>query len=93
MGLRDSRAEGLLERRVAFTGRLVSMSRAAAARLVEARGGSVARSVSRSTDLLVLGAAGRPLGRDGRPTRKLARAEALAGRGDKVLAVWVRCGR
>lgn len=71
-------------RRVAFTGRLASMGRAAAERLVEERRGVFAPTVSRSTDLLVVGAAGWPMRPDGRPTRKLARAEALRGRGCRV---------
>ena len=66
---------------IAFTGRLASMSRSDAAKLVEKRGGRYARSVTRTTHALVIGAAGAPLRSDGRPTRKLARAESLARRG------------
>jgi tetratricopeptide (TPR) repeat protein len=74
-------SHALVGRRVAFTGRLATMSRATAEGLLAARGGVFAPAVSRSTDLLVVGAAGWPLRPDGRPTRKLARAEALARRG------------
>lgn len=70
--------DALAGRRVAFTGRLAAMERAAAARLVEERNGVFVSAVSRSTDMLVVGAAAWPLRRDGRPTRKLARAEALS---------------
>jgi len=81
------RDDGLVGRRVAFTGRLASLTRAEAARLVASRGGEFSPSVSRSTDLLVVGAAGVPLRRGGRPTRKLARAEALSRRGARVEVV------
>jgi tetratricopeptide (TPR) repeat protein len=69
---------------VAFTSRLASMSRADAATLVRRYGGDFARSVTRTTRILVVGAAGAPLEADGRPTRKLARAEALARRGFEI---------
>jgi len=45
----------LTGKRVVFTGKLDSYTRAEAARLVEQAGGQVASSVSRKTDYLVVG--------------------------------------
>lgn len=70
--------EPLSSKRIAFTGRLASMPRKAAEELVVRCGGTVGRTVSRCTDLLVVGQEGWPLKADGRPTNKLRRAKSLA---------------
>lgn len=70
--------ESLADKRIAFTGRLASMPRRAAEELVIRRGGTVGRTVSRCTDLLVVGQEGWPLKADGRPTNKLRRAKSLS---------------
>src|SRR5262245_43519197 len=68
-------------KRVAFTGRLASMTRAEAAELVAAHGGELSPSVTRRTTLLVVGREGWPLERDGHLTRKLETARALEREG------------
>src|SRR5918994_310211 len=77
----------LAGKRVAFTGRLASMTRAAAFDVVRKKGGSASRSVSRCTSVLVVGREGWPFAKDGRPTSKLRRARTLAhaGYGIEVL--------
>jgi tetratricopeptide (TPR) repeat protein len=60
--------------RVAFTGRLASMTRREAAELVANHGGEFVAAVTRRTSLLVVGQEGWPLEKDGRLTRKLLRA-------------------
>jgi tetratricopeptide (TPR) repeat protein len=62
---------------VAFTGRLVLMSRRAAVDLVECHGGTVTPTVNRQTSVLVVGREGWPLRSDGRLTRKLQQARRL----------------
>jgi tetratricopeptide (TPR) repeat protein len=64
-------------KRVAFTGRLASMTRADAVQLVRAQGGEFVPAVSRLTSLLVVGLEGWPLQKDGRLTRKLLQARRL----------------
>jgi len=54
---RERTAGALNGERVVFTGRLEGMTRTEAKRLVEQRGGRAAGSVSRTTDLIVAGAA------------------------------------
>lgn len=68
-------------KRVALAGRLASMTRGEASRLIVAHGGIVARSITRTSSVVVVGRDGWPLARDGRPTRKLRRALALAKKG------------
>jgi tetratricopeptide (TPR) repeat protein len=63
--------------RVVFTGRLASIGRAEAAALVQRAGGAVCTTVSRRTSMLVVGADGWPLRRDGSVSRSLLRAEEL----------------
>ena len=72
--------DGLGSARVAFTGRLASMTRRDAQRAVRRAGGQLASSVSRHTTHLVVGARGWPIRPDGRVTRSLERAEALRRR-------------
>jgi tetratricopeptide (TPR) repeat protein len=76
---------GSLEgKRVALAGRLASMTRAEAAQLIAAHGGVYARSVTRAPAIVVVGRDGWPLAKDGRPTRKLRKALALAKQGYDV---------
>jgi tetratricopeptide (TPR) repeat protein len=62
---------------LAFTGRLASMSRRAAAEAVERNGGTVSQTVNLQTTLLVIGREGWPLKPDGHLTRKLQQARRL----------------
>src|SRR6476661_3071428 len=59
---------------VAFTGRLACMTRAEAFEVVRSHGGTPSESVTRQTNLLVVGELGWPLLDDGRPSNKLSRA-------------------
>jgi hypothetical protein len=69
---------GLFEKQsVAFTGRCVALSRAAAEAIVVREGGEVTKNVSDRTSLLVVGSMGWPLQRSGRLTRKLDDARRL----------------
>lgn len=63
--------------RVAFTGRLASMTRREARSLVASSGGVAVETVSRRTSVVVVGMAGWPLLPDGTISRKLQRAEEL----------------
>lgn len=78
----------LAEEHVVFTGRLASMTRGEALRLVELQGGRAAHRVSRDTTLLVLGQDRWPLAADGRMTRNLRRAQSLqqSGRPLQILS-------
>lgn len=62
---------------VVLCGRLISMSHADAADLIASRGGRFARRVSRATTIVVVGDDGLPLGSDGTPDPRLARAQEL----------------
>jgi len=59
---------------VAFTGRLACMTRAAAFEVVRSHGGTPSQTVTRQTNVLVVGELGWPLLDDGRPSNKLSRA-------------------
>src|SRR5215467_6758920 len=59
---------------VAFTGRLACMTRAEAFEVVRSHGGTPSQTVSRQTNVLVVGELGWPLLDDGRPSNKLTRA-------------------
>ncbi len=74
-------------KRIAFTGRLASMSRAAVTRCVIERGGLVRNLVSKFTDVLVVGADGWPLRSTGAVTRNLHRASKLQEAGFGVSIV------
>ncbi len=65
-----------LKSTVAFTGRLACMSRAEAFEVVRQRGGTPSQTVTRHTNLLIVGELGWPLLDDGRPSNKLSRATA-----------------
>jgi tetratricopeptide (TPR) repeat protein len=70
-------AAWLRGKQVAFTGRLASMTRAEAAKLVEAHGGTFVTVVSRHSAFLVVGQEGLPLTRDGTLSNKLRKARTL----------------
>jgi cytochrome c-type biogenesis protein CcmH/NrfG len=70
-------AGALQGKRIAFTGKLASLSRSSAAALVRAHGGEFAPLVTEHTSMLVVGQEGWPLRKDGRLTRKLEKAKAL----------------
>ena len=76
--------ESLKNARVAFTGKLASMTRQEAVRIVLAAGGKATESVSRSTSTLVVGMCGWPLLPDGQVSDKLRRAEKLARNGFEI---------
>jgi tetratricopeptide (TPR) repeat protein len=59
---------------VAFTGRLACMTRAEAFEMVRAHGGTPGQTVTRQTNLLIVGELGWPLLDNGRPSNKLSRA-------------------
>jgi tetratricopeptide (TPR) repeat protein len=59
---------------VAFTGRLACMTRAEAFEVVRSHGGTPSQSITRQTNVLVVGELGWPLLDDGRPSNKLSRA-------------------
>jgi tetratricopeptide (TPR) repeat protein len=67
--------------RVAFTGRLASMTRAEAADLVRAHGGRFTATLNRFTSLLVVGQDGWPFEKDGRLSGKLRKARSLQRKG------------
>jgi len=74
-------------RRVAFTGRLATMTRTEAEALVSDQGGIPDGGVSRHTSLLVVGQEGWPLQNDGRLTAKLLRAKRLTAIGYRITVV------
>src|SRR5262249_8022970 len=71
-------------KRVAFTGRLASMTRAEAVALVRVHGGIFVSSLSRRTSVLVVGQDGWPLQKDGRLTSKLRKAQAFERAGQRI---------
>lgn len=80
----DVRPGELLDKSVAFTGRLASMTHGEAEELVRRGGGTVATFPGRRTDYLVLGQRTWPLGSDGRLDRKLERARNLQAEGHDI---------
>jgi len=79
--------KSLQNARVAFTGKLASMTRQEAVRIVLAAGGKATNSVSRSTSALVVGMCGWPLLTDGQISDKLQRAEKLVRNGCQLRIV------
>lgn len=69
---------------VVFTGKMASMTRSEARRLVTDRGGRWGRQVTRQTTLLVIGQERWPLEADGRVTRNLRRAQYLQQHGVRL---------
>ncbi|MBV8173681.1 MAG: tetratricopeptide repeat protein [Verrucomicrobia bacterium] len=80
-------AESLKDARVAFTGKLASMTRPEAVQIVLAAGGKAADGVSHSTSMLVVGMCGWPLLPDGQISNKLRRAEDLGRKGCRLRIV------
>lgn len=74
-------------KRVAFTGRLATMTRAEAEALVRDHGGIPDRGVCRHTAFVVVGQEGWPLQYDGRLTAKLVRAKRLIAIGYGITVV------
>ncbi|GIW79156.1 MAG: O-linked GlcNAc transferase [Gemmatales bacterium] len=64
-------------KQVAFTGRLATMTRAEAIALIESLGGQFSKSVTRQTQVVVVGQEGWPIRIDGGLTRKLEKAQQL----------------
>lgn len=73
-------AAWLKGKQVAFTGRLASMTRAEAAKLIANHGGVFVTVVSRHTAFLVVGQEGLPLNSDGTLSNKLQKARELEGK-------------
>lgn len=69
--------ENLRNASVAFTGKLGTMSRDEACRLVNAASGTVSAHLTRKTGALIVGMAGWPLLANGSVSQRLQRAEAL----------------
>jgi tetratricopeptide (TPR) repeat protein len=79
--------DSLKNARVAFTGKLASMTRQEAVRIVVAAGGKTTDNISRSTSTLVVGMCGWPLLADGQISAKLQRAEKLVSQGCRLRIV------
>jgi tetratricopeptide (TPR) repeat protein len=77
-------AEPLKHARVAFTGKLASMTRTEAFRIVTDAQGEALSNVTRRTSMLVVGMEGWPLLPDGLPSRKLRHAESLNNQGYRI---------
>jgi tetratricopeptide (TPR) repeat protein len=78
-------ADLLRGKRVAFTGRLASMTRKEAADLVASYGGTFVPTVSHRTNILVVGQEGWPLRKDGRLTSNLQKAQSLQARTNSIV--------
>ncbi|MFG0283354.1 MAG: tetratricopeptide repeat protein [Phycisphaerales bacterium JB039] len=76
--------QALKGHRVAFTGRLDSISRREAQNLVRAAGAEPLDDVTRRCTMLVIGMRGWPLAEDGRLSAKLRRAEKLRAAGGRI---------
>ena len=74
-------------KRVAFTGRLASMTRADGVVLVRKHGGRPVSTVTRHTSFVIVGQDGWPLQADGRLTNKLRKAEALKRGGHNITVI------
>ena len=73
--------------RVVVAGRLASMSRSEAARLIAELGGRLARRISRRTALLVIGRRGLPLSNQGKLSPNLLQVGRLAAQGFSVRTI------
>ena len=74
----------LAGQRIAFAGRWASLPRAQAEALVADHGGECDAVVTPSTSILIVGAGGWPLRKDGTPSKNLQRAEALRRDGGPI---------
>lgn len=77
-------SHALSRQRVTFTGKLLSMPRSQAVRVVQSAGGSVSTSVSRRTNALIVGMGGWPLLPSGEVSSALQRAEELNRNGATI---------
>ena len=75
-----------LQSTVAFTGRLVCMTRAEAFEVVRSHAGTPSQNVTRRTNVLVVGELGWPLLDDGRPSNKLSIAANCIRATESVIA-------
>jgi len=87
MAEQHTNGEFLSGKRVAFTGKLASMTRAEAVQLVQAQCGEFVPAVSRRTSWLVVGLEGWPLQKNGRLTRKLLQARRLQHYGYRIIVL------
>jgi tetratricopeptide (TPR) repeat protein len=76
--MQDAGASPMTGQVVAFTGKLASLTLGEARDLVRACGGEWESRVTAQTTLLVVGQDGLPLGKDGRPSKRLRAARRLA---------------
>ncbi|HZN37022.1 MAG TPA: tetratricopeptide repeat protein [Pirellulaceae bacterium] len=70
-----------MPRQIVICGKLVSMTRADAARIAAAHGDELTEHLSRTTDLVVLGGGSPPISRGGRVTPQFARVRRLLRQG------------
>jgi tetratricopeptide (TPR) repeat protein len=82
--LSKASSQRLLGQCVALTGRLATLSRAEARRIVAAQGGRTSSAVTRETTMLVVGQEAWPLRKDGRLNANLRRAHRLQESGHKL---------
>lgn len=83
--IKPRRSDTSLENaRIAFTGKLLSMTQRDARSLVTKVGAEPTTSISRRTSMLVVGMGGWPLLSDGKVSSALRRAETLNGRGARI---------
>jgi tetratricopeptide (TPR) repeat protein len=87
MAEQSTNGQFLKGKRVAFTGKLASMTRAEAVQLIQAQDGEFVPAVSRRTSLLVVGLEGWPLQKNGRLTRKLLQARRLQHYGYPIVVL------
>lgn len=80
----DAGTAWLQGQRVAFTGRMASLTRAEAAELVRSHGGEYAPTLSRNTAFLVVGQEGWPLTGDGALAPRLRKAHRLQAQGAEL---------
>ena len=84
MPLAAKEADWLKGKRVAFSGRLASMSRAEASQLVRGNSGAVVPMVNSETNILVLGQDDQPISDTGRVSARLQTAQRLQQQGHAI---------
>src|SRR5687767_13451809 len=77
----------LTGKRVAISGKLVSMTKADAVQVVVRHGGQVVPAVTHNTSILVVGQESWPLQKDGRPSKALLRAKELQQAGSPIFVL------